>query len=69
MAQTDRIEISISSEQALANTYKEELDTKIRELCAIMNTAIDDGFSTQFQIGNKKDGQYFLASLALTKRF
>lgn len=63
------IEFSVTTEAAIARTYKEELDVKLRELCALMNTAQADDFHTAFQIGNAPDGRYQVTSLVLTKHF
>lgn len=58
------------NEKSLAESHKAELDTKLRELCAIMNVALDDGFYTNFQLNNQQgDNRYFVANLVLFKQF
>lgn len=63
------IEFTVSTEAAIAKTYKEELEVKLLELCALMNTALCDDFRTKFQIGFAPDGRYNLTSLTLIKHF
>lgn len=53
----------------LAKTYREELDVKLRELCALMNTALDDGLHTHFSLGKGPDGEYHFNDLYLSQRF
>lgn len=54
----------------LAKTYRDEVEVKLRELCALLNTAlIGDNFHTHFNLGKGPDGRYRFTDLYLSKRF
>lgn len=63
------VRLDVTSEEGIAKTYKEELEVKLREICAIMNTARDDGFQTDFKIAPDKRGSYQFDSIKLTKSY
>lgn len=59
-----------NAETSLAKNHKQEIDTKLRELCAAMNVALDDGFVTSFQLSQQAgDNRFFIAALVLAKHF
>lgn len=58
------------SERLLVESHKADIDQKLRELCAILNVALDDGFHTNFQLNNQQgDNRYFVAQLILFKQY
>lgn len=58
------------TEEDIAKAYREELDVKLREICALMNTALGDGLHTHFSLGRTgTDGDYKFSDLYLSKRF
>lgn len=65
----DKLIVPACSEEDLAKQYREELDVKLREVCALMNTALGDGFHTHFSLTKGSDGEYHYTDLYLSKRF